>query len=558
MISSDGSKAAQNLKLRCWFDHFHSVFLKEICAHENSLRPIPPILGDDGRCADLFKLFLVVREKGGCNVVSKKGLWGSVAEESGLGLNFAAAVKLVYIKYLDTFERWLDRIFVEEKSGICCLSISSDVGRYLMELKAEFKGFLKSFGDEDVVILEPETVDQESFSRNKKKRKKCGGDDNGDCVLELDGEKGSDENSNLGLKDGDRDSSSFTGILDWIMVVARDPCDPGVGSLPEPLKWKYHDNQEIWKQVLLAREAIFLKRNLDSGSEHSTWQKNQRMHPSMYGDQLGSNYNLRERMKCGRKLLNGNTASQREADSESSQATSELDRSVSGSDDQIDKLGTAESSVPASLIDRYNPSRIPIGQAFQAEVPEWTWETYESDTKWLGSKAWPLDKSEQKFLVERDPIGKGRQDSCGCQEVGSVECVRFHIAEKRLRVKRELGSAFYVWRFGWMGEEVHMSWTKDEQKKFKDTVSSNLSSLESSFWDQIVKAFPTKSRADLVSYYYNVYILRRRAHQNRFTPSNIDSDDEESEPGLVTNGFGHEAPNSKKSILLTPNKQQKK
>ena len=74
------------------------------------------------------------------------------------------------------------------------------------------------------------------------------------------------------------------------------------------------------------------------------------MHPSMYGDQLGSNYNLRERMKCRRKLLNGNTASQREADSESSQATSELDRSVSGSDDQIDKLGTAESFVPASLI----------------------------------------------------------------------------------------------------------------------------------------------------------------------------------------------------------------
>lgn len=279
------------------------------------------------------------------------------------------------------------------------------------------------------------------------------------------------------------------------------------------------------------------------------------MHPSMYGDQLGSCYNLRERLKSRRKLLDGKSASQGEADSETSPATTVLDRSMSGSDDDT---GTADSSLDGFLMERDNPSRVPTGKAFQAEVPEWTGKTSESDSKWLGTKDWPLDKSEQKFLVERDPMGRGRQDSCGCEEPGSVECYRFHVTEKRLRVKRELGSAFYVWRFGFMGEEVHMSWTQDEQKKFKDIVSLNQSSLGSCFWDQIVKAFPTKSRAHLVSYYYNVFILRRRAHQNRFTPNDIDSDDEEPEPGLATKGFVHETPNSKKSILLTPNKHHKK
>ena len=278
------------------------------------------------------------------------------------------------------------------------------------------------------------------------------------------------------------------------------------------------------------------------------------MHPSMYSDQLGSAYNLRERLKSRKKLLNDRSPSQGEAGSESSPATSDLERSMSGSEDQNDKLGTTSSCGAESLIDRYSPSRIPTGPAYQAEVPEWTSETSESDPKWLGKRVWPLDKFEQKFLLERDPIGKGRQTSCGCQEAASVECVRFHVAEKRLRVKRELASAFYLWRFDKMGEDVKMFWTADEEKKFKDIVISNPPSLVMSFWDQISKAFRRKSRADLVSYYYNVFILCRRAHQNRFAPSNIDSDDEELEPASTMK----ETSETKKSILLTPNKQHRK
>jgi hypothetical protein len=39
--------------------------------------------------------------------------------------------------------------------------------------------------------------------------------------------------------------------------------------------------------------------------------------------------------------------------------------------------------------------------------------------------------------------------------------------------------------------------------------------------------FPNKSSRDLVSYYFNVFTLRKRAKQNRWDPTHIDSDDEE-------------------------------
>ena len=62
-------------------------------------------------------------------------------------------------------------------------------------------------------------------------------------------------------------------------------------------------------------------------------------------------------------------------------------------------------------------------------------------------------------------LGKGRQDSCDCELPGSIECVRFHIAGKRLRAKLELGSAFYYWKLEKMGEEVNLSWTKEQENR---------------------------------------------------------------------------------------------
>ncbi|KAF3441523.1 hypothetical protein FNV43_RR15437 [Rhamnella rubrinervis] len=126
-------------KFRCWFDRCLGIFLREICARD-TFRPLPPMLGD-GQCVDLFKLFLVVRGKGSCNAVSEKRPWDSVTKKSDLGLNFTTAVKLVYIKYLDTLERWLYRVSIKDHK--CSLSSSvSNLDEYLMELQSEFKGFL--------------------------------------------------------------------------------------------------------------------------------------------------------------------------------------------------------------------------------------------------------------------------------------------------------------------------------------------------------------------------------------------------------------------------------
>lgn len=263
------------------------------------------------------------------------------------------------------------------------------------------------------------------------------------------------------------------------------------------------------------------------------------MHPSMYDDQHGSGYNLRERLRCRKKLLSGKMTSRGWAHD---MANSPSPGST-GSEDEFSN----ESSITGL--------RVPLGSDFQAEVPEWTGETFESDSKWLGFKFWPLEKPEHRFLIERDPIGRGRQDSCGCQVPGSNECVRFHVGEKKLRLKRELGSAFYQWRFDKMGEDFALSLTREAQKEFKAIVASNPPSTGICFWPEIFKSFPTKSSEDLVSYYFNVFVLRRRGYQNRFTPSNIDSDDDEYESTLVTNGVEHEAHNSPGTVFLNENKQ---
>ena len=61
----------------------------------------------------------------------------------------------------------------------------------------------------------------------------------------------------------------------------------------------------------------------------------------------------------------------------------------------------------------------------------------------------------------------------------------------------------------------------------------NPASLEKNFWNYLPTCLPSKKIEDLVSYDFNVFVLRRRGIQNRVTPDNIDSDDDESEVGFV-------------------------
>ncbi|XP_068329546.1 AT-rich interactive domain-containing protein 1-like isoform X1 [Pyrus communis] len=646
-------------KLRCWFDQFLGVFLKEISA-QDLLRPLPPMIGN-GQRVDLLKLFWIVRRRGGFRGLSETGVWDSVAEECDLGLSLGCAVKLVYVKYLYLLER-----VIEKKDFEWSLASSDiDLGEHLMALQDEFTEFFsdmpdrklkdggypnvelssKSFKDsnevgsavansdrlkksgvsdefldldtrnvanvlnagkfgngnvllsgggmsclvvdltnsmedvdklrdndevksemgessggmknddvdEHVMILDPSTVEEVNSFR--KRKRELGGSEAGELLR---GKKNDSSDEHVTFLDAstveeaspfcEKEQESLCRMLNWVRMIAKDPCDPSVGSLPERSRWKSFGKEENWVQVLQAREAIFLKRHTDSGPEQSNWQKNQRMHPSMYDDSFGSAYNLRERLRLEKKLLSGGRTSQSGACSESSSA-SDLDKNSPGMAGMEDQLrGTSD----------YSPSHILLGSNYQAQLPEWTGKASESESKWLGSRIWPLEKPEHRYLIERDPIGKGRQESCGCQVPGSIECVRFHISEKRLRVKRELGAAFYHWQFNQMGEEVGLPWTEAEGKKFEAIVKSNPSSLGLRFWDEIYKSFTKKSRRQLVSYYFNVFLLQRRGYQNRFTPNNIDSDDEDLESESMTNDFGNEEHMSSKSILKSPHKPHAK
>ncbi|KAG8653543.1 hypothetical protein MANES_05G032600v8 [Manihot esculenta] len=405
---------------------------------------------------------------------------------------------------------------------------------------------------------------QENLQSNSTSVKLCSEGDVKGAMVGMDGGKRDenvDENEVMVL-DSDaveefilgrkRKRESMCRVVNWITGIARNPCDCVVDSLPERSKWDSYGNGELWKQVLLVREALFLKRHVDSSAEKSTCQKNRKMHPCMYDDQVGSTYNFRERLKCSKKLLHKKNVFQAESCSELSSSTTETD-----SDSCTKGIRDGDSSTKHSAVDLPVEKSIPLGPDFQAEIPEWTGVIPESDPKWAGTRVWPPEKVDSRLIIEREPIGKGRQDSCGCEVPKSVECVRFHNAERRLKVKRELGAGFLHWRFDKMGEDVKLSWTEAEERKFKAIVQLNPSSLGKCFWDEIFRTFPTREREDLVSYYFNVFLLQRRAQQNRVTPNNIDSDDDESECGLATNSSRREAPKSPGSLLYSAKKPRK-
>lgn len=137
-----------------------------------------------------------------------------------------------------------------------------------------------------------------------------------------------------------------------------------------------------------------------------------------------------------------------------------------------------------------------------------------------------------------ESLGSGRENMSCCLLASSVECVKFHIAEKRMKLKLQLGySLFYDWRFNCMGEEVAIWWTPEEETRFKKILRSSQGEC---LWDGLFRYFPKKTREDLVSYYFNVFLLRRRRYQNCVTPKEIDSDDDDLDFGSFGDCLGSE------------------
>lgn len=58
----------------------------------------------------------------------------------------------------------------------------------------------------------------------------------------------------------------YSSMLDWITKVSKDPCNRTIGSLPEVDKWKSYGCDQLWKQVLLVRDTMLIRRNADSSN----------------------------------------------------------------------------------------------------------------------------------------------------------------------------------------------------------------------------------------------------------------------------------------------------
>ncbi|KAA8542529.1 hypothetical protein F0562_023681 [Nyssa sinensis] len=207
-----------------------------------------------------------------------------------------------------------------------------------------------------------------------------------------------------------------------------------------------------------------------------------------------------------------------------------------------------------SLLEYPTRKLVSIGPDFQADVPEWrplgTKNTancsHSSEPLILCSQALESDLTDNSgdenklagICVIPSPeleasayndskVGYGRTDCC-CQDAGSVRCVGEHIMEAREKLKRTLGQErFQELGFSDMGEVVAEKWSVEEEHLFHEVVCSNPASLGKNFWYHLSMAFPYRTKKDIVSYYFNVFVLRRRAEQNRCDSINIDSDNDE-------------------------------
>ncbi|GJU22135.1 retrovirus-related pol polyprotein from transposon TNT 1-94 [Tanacetum coccineum] len=79
---------------------------------------------------------------------------------------------------------------------------------------------------------------------------------------------GSDEEKELIRK---RKRECYLSLLDLVKRVAKDPCDPAIGLMSGSSKWKVYGSEHVWKQALLAKEAMVLKVNDDLNADQSVW-----------------------------------------------------------------------------------------------------------------------------------------------------------------------------------------------------------------------------------------------------------------------------------------------
>ncbi|ERN09684.1 AT-rich interactive domain-containing protein 2 [Amborella trichopoda] len=303
----------------------------------------------------------------------------------------------------------------------------------------------------------------------------------------------------------ERNQESTLNLIHWLRKVAENPCDP---SSDQKQGWY----GELLAQNLRAREALFLNIQNASCVEEYPYQK--------------------KAAKSSRRAIPPSTRSQRDYLSQPSSLLS------STKPDQPNQSVQRSQRLMTYLkINSDKPrKRVPVDPFFQADVPEWTEPSRKrarstneqntlDDSRWLGTRVWPIEGLN--LTIDQGLIGKGRPDRCSCTQPGSVQCARVHVAESRQRLRSELGPAFDKWGFNDMGEEVAMNWTLKDEQSFTSLVRLNPISKKKRFWMPLVMRFYDKTKESLVSYYFNVFVLRRMSFQTRMAYGKVDSDDDE-------------------------------
>ncbi|CAJ1975349.1 unnamed protein product [Sphenostylis stenocarpa] len=198
-----------------------------------------------------------------------------------------------------------------------------------------------------------------------------------------------------------------------------------------------------------------------------------------------------------------------------------------------------------SILLEHSPRKpVSVGANHQADVPAWDFlgatnrsngsasvsdtdvgDRDETEKRLMGTCVIPLPQME--LSSNDDQTGKGRTD-CSCEDQGSMRCVRQHIAEERDKLIKTFGpQKFTELGFTNMGEQVAEKWSAEDEHLFHEVVFNNPASLDKNFWNYLSIAFPSRTKKEIVSYYFNVFMLRRRAEQNRNDLLSIDSDNDE-------------------------------
>ncbi|KAK7304674.1 hypothetical protein VNO77_42559 [Canavalia gladiata] len=200
-----------------------------------------------------------------------------------------------------------------------------------------------------------------------------------------------------------------------------------------------------------------------------------------------------------------------------------------------------------SILLEHSPRKlVSVGDNHQADVPAWDFsgasnrpnaydavsdsdftvrDEDEAEKRLMGTCIIPMPQME--LSSDDGEVGKGRTD-CNCEDRGSMRCVGQHIAEEREKLVKTLGQEKFT-ELGLtnMGEQVAEKWSAEDEQLFHEVVFNNPASLEKNFWSYLSIVFPSRTKMEIVSYYFNVFMLRKRAEQNRNDLLNIDSDNDD-------------------------------